>query len=84
MDEINLSRVASRFEAAAYPAEKATIADACADTRVLYADGSEPLCDVIDRIEADRFETPEDLFVAVQNVLPVEAVGEPGQSDGDA
>jgi hypothetical protein len=35
-------------------------------------------------IQQERFESPEDAFVALQNVLPIEAVGEPGQSDGDA
>lgn len=49
-----------------------------------YADGGEPLADVVSRVNVERFEDLEDLETEIFNNVPVEAVGEPGQSEGDA
>jgi len=51
---------------------------------VLFADGDADLGALLEEVEQERFESPEDAFAALQNVLPIEALGEPGQSDGDA
>lgn len=50
---------------------------------LLYADGEEPLADVVARSNEDTFDDPDDLETEVYNNLPVEAVGEPGQSEGE-
>jgi len=51
---------------------------------VLFADGDADLGELVADIDQERFESAEDAFTALQNVLPIEALGEPGQSDGDA
>jgi hypothetical protein len=83
-DEIPLSRVEGEFETFSFPAARSDLAESCAGTTVLFADGDADLGELLAEIEQDRFESPEDAYVSLQNVLPIEAVGEPGQSDGDA
>lgn len=82
--EINLSRVEAEFEDHSFPAARSDLAESCAGTTVLFADGDADLGELLAEIDQERFESPEDAFAALQNVLPIEAVGEPGQSDGDA
>ncbi len=83
-DEIHLSRVQSEFAEHDYPVACDALAASCAGTTVLFADGEADLGELIADIDQDSFEGPGDAFAALQNVLPIEAVGEPGQSDGDA
>ena len=83
-DEIKLSRLESTLEDEAYPAERDALAESFAGTTVLFADGEADLGSLFDDVDQSSFESAEDAFVALQNVLPVEAVGEPGQSEGDA
>ncbi|SNR23113.1 DUF5789 family protein [Halorubrum vacuolatum] len=83
-EEIKLSRLETELETPSYPADREDLSRTYAGTTVLYADGEEDLGELIDRVPQSTFEDPEDLFLAVQNALPIEAVGEPGQSDGDA
>ena len=63
------------------PTEEAR--ESLSDVTLLYADGDEPLADVVERSNVDAFEDPEDLETEIFNNLPVEAVGEPGQSEGE-
>ena len=83
-DEIHLSRLEPTLEAETYPVEREALADSFAGTTLLFADGDADLGGLIDDVDQETFESADDAFVALQNVLPVEAVGEPGQSDGDA
>lgn len=83
-DEIHLSRVEDEFKGRDYPTDRDELVDACSGTTVLFADGDADLGELVADIEQERFESAEDAFVALQNVLPIEALGEPGQSDGDA
>ncbi|MGB9988032.1 DUF5789 family protein [Salarchaeum japonicum] len=48
-----------------------------------YADGEEPLADVVERSDEDVFDDPSMLDAEIRNNLPTEAVGEPGQSEGE-
>ncbi|OYR43279.1 hypothetical protein [Halorubrum sp. Hd13] len=82
--EIHLSRVEGELADHSFPAARSDLAEACAGTTVLFADGEADLGDLLTEIEQERFESPQDAYTALQNVLPIEAVGEPGQSDGDA
>jgi hypothetical protein len=82
--EVNLSHVQDEFEDHSYPVAREALAESCTGTTVLFADGDADLGELFASIEQDRFESAEDAFAALQNVLPVEALGEPGQSDGDA
>lgn len=83
-DEIHLSRLEPTLEAQTYPADRESLAESFAGTTLLFADGEGDLGDLIGDVDQETFESADDAFVALQNVLPVEAVGEPGQSDGDA
>lgn len=83
-DEINLSRVETEFRDHTYPTARSDLVESCAGTTVLFADGDADLGELVADIEQERFESAEDAFAALQNVLPIEALGEPGQSDGDA
>lgn len=82
--EVHLSHIAETFQSYEYPIDRATLADACGGITVLFADGDADLGELVRETTHPRFESADDAFVALQNVLPIEAVGEPGQSDGDA
>ncbi|QKY18014.1 hypothetical protein [Halorubrum sp. CBA1229] len=82
--EVHLSHVQDEFRDHSYPAPRDALVESCAGTTVLFADGDADLGALLEEIEQERFESPEDAFAALQNVLPIEALGEPGQSDGDA
>jgi hypothetical protein len=81
---VKLSRVESTFEEFDYPLSREAAAAACSDVTVRLADGDANLGDLIARIHDDRVTDAHDLYMELQNVLPIEAVGEPFQSDGDA
>ena len=81
---IKLSRLQSQLESLSYPIAATEAAESFADTTVTFADGDADLGKLIGEIDADRFESAEGLYSDLNNVLPIEAVGEPGQSDGDA
>jgi hypothetical protein len=83
-DEIRLSRLESALDERSYPADRDALAESFAGTTVLFADGDADLGDLLAAVDQEGFESAADAHVALQNVLPVEAVGEPGQSDGDA
>ncbi|MFC6770457.1 DUF5789 family protein [Halorubrum pallidum] len=82
--EVNLSHVEGELRDWSYPASRETLVDECAGTTVLFADGDADLGDLFGDVDQAQFESAEDAYTALQNVLPIEAVGEPGQSDGDA
>ena len=83
-DHVKLSRVRERFEDLDYPVTRADAAVAFDDVTLTFADGDRNLGLVISEVGADTFESPDDMFEEVQSHLPMEALGEPGQSDGDA
>ncbi|MFB6157885.1 MAG: hypothetical protein ABEJ34_08595 [Haloferacaceae archaeon] len=83
MDTVKLSRVESRFDELDYPVTRADAAATFDDVRVTFADGDANLGRLISEVGSDSFDGPDELVAELQNVVPVEAVGEPGQSDGD-
>ncbi|MFC7068930.1 hypothetical protein [Halobaculum lipolyticum] len=84
MSEVKLSRVETLFEELEYPVSRAEAADAFDETTVLFADGDGNLGRYIAECPSEQFRSAEDLYTDLQQALPVEAVGEPGQSEGDA
>jgi uncharacterized protein YbbC (DUF1343 family) len=80
---VKLSELDSVLQKFDYPLSKSDAIDRTDDVVVLYADGDEPLPDVIERIDADSFDSAQDFQTQAYNVLPTEAVGEPGQSEGE-
>ena len=83
-ERVKLSRVQSLFEELSYPVDRDEAAAEFDDVTLLYADGETNLGDLVADIDENRFESPDDLYTELQNTMPVEAVGEPGQSEGDA
>lgn len=83
-EEIHLSDVRSTLEELEFPIARDEAVEAMSGITVLYADGQEPLGEAIDRIEDDRFETVDELETDLLSSAPIEAIGEPGQSEGDA
>lgn len=82
-ETVKLQRVRGVVDTLEYPISNEAAQAATDDIVVLYADGREPLADVIGRSRQDRFETAEDVEAEVLANAPVEAVGEPGQSEGE-
>ncbi|MFB6154284.1 MAG: hypothetical protein ABEJ22_00195 [Haloferacaceae archaeon] len=83
-ETVKLSRLPSTLEELDYPVTREDAAVAYADVTLTYADGEGNLGEYVSEVGSDNFDSAEDLYDELQNVLPVEAVGEPGQSEGDA
>jgi hypothetical protein len=85
-ERVKLSRVESYFEGVdlAYPASRAAAARACPGTSLLMADGEVDLGALVVGIRADTVVDAHDLYVELRNTLPIGAVGDPMQSEGDA
>lgn len=82
--ELKLNTVLEQFETLEYPLDRDTAAESFEESTLLMADGETNLGTLIEQTMTPTFDSPEDLFTELQTVLPIEAVGEPGQSDGDA
>lgn len=83
-DEVKLSRVESRFAELNYPVTRTDAAERFSETTLLFADGQANLGELVDEMESERFDGVDELTAELNNTLPIEAVGEPGQSEGDA
>ncbi|MFP4591223.1 MAG: hypothetical protein ACLFMX_03785 [Halobacteriales archaeon] len=82
--EVRLNELRSVLAEVSYPISRASAIDQFGDVVLDYADGAEALADVLERCPSERFEALDDLEADVFANLPTEAVGEPGQSEGDA
>ncbi|SFG13189.1 hypothetical protein SAMN04488063_1519 [Halopelagius inordinatus] len=83
-EDVKLSRVESRLRELSYPISRSEAAAECSDVELQLADGEANLGAVIADTGSESFDGPNELYEEVQNALPIEALGEPGQSDGDA
>lgn len=81
--EVRLNRVRSVLADLSYPISPTAAAEELADVRVLYADGGEPLSALLERSGESRFEDVADAEAEAFANAPTEAVGEPGQSEGE-
>ncbi len=54
------------------------------DVTVELADGETNLGDVVARTASDRYDSAAELRDELYEYLPTEAIGEPGQSEGDS
>jgi len=82
-ERVKLSRVESQFERLDYPVTRDDAAAEFVDVTVTFADGEANLGELVSEVGSDAFHGPDELFAELQNVLPIEAVGEPGQSEGE-
>lgn len=83
-ERVKLSHLQSALDDLSYPVMRDEAAASLSDVTLLYADGESNLGALVSETGPDSFEDSEDLFVELQSVLPIEAVGEPHQSEGDA
>lgn len=81
--EIRLNQLESVIGPLAYPISNDATCEAVAGVTLVYPDGEEPLSAVVARSQAETFDSVEDLETEVFSNVPTEAVGEPGQSEGD-
>lgn len=80
---IKLNELRTVIDSLPYPVSKADVIEDLGATTLRYADGEESLEAVLDRSNVDTFGSVEDLEAEVYSNLPTEAVGEPGQSEGE-
>lgn len=84
-ERVKLNRVESLFEERLdFPAARDEAAAEFSDVTVLFADGESNLGELISGIDSEQFTGPNDLYSGLNNELPIEAVGEPRQSEGDS
>lgn len=82
--DIHLTEIRTVLEELQYPLTKEDAATTLADVTVLYADGEEPFPDLVGRTTSEEFDSATELETDLRESAPVEAIGEPGQSEGDA
>ncbi|UVE49581.1 hypothetical protein KU306_11745 [Haloferax larsenii] len=81
---IKLSHLRTALRDISYPVERREAASAFDGVTVLMADGDADLGGLIRDCVTDEFADPMDLYYELHNAMPITALGEPGQSDGDA
>jgi hypothetical protein len=84
IDRIKINRVKNVLERIDYPTGRDEAAREFDDVTLMFADGQTNLGELIAQADRDHFDSVDDLDTELNNVMPIEAVGEPGQSDGDA
>jgi len=83
-DRIKINRVKNVLDRVEYPQRRADAAAEFDDVTLVFADGEANLGELITKADRETFRSADDLSTELNNVMPIEAVGEPGQSDGDA
>ena len=81
---VKLSRVEQVLGTLDFPVARSDAAAELSTVTLQLADGEANLGETIAEARSDSFYSVGDLETELYNVLPVEALGEPGQSDGDA
>jgi len=82
--QITLDRCRELLESLTYPLSRAEACEELGDVTLQYADGEEPFAAAVGRTPSDHYESADDLEMELFMSLPIDAVGEPGQSEGDA
>ncbi|RXK51842.1 DUF5789 family protein [Halorientalis pallida] len=81
--EVKLARLDEELANVEYPVERDEAVAAFEDVTLALADGTANLGRTIDRSDAERFESVDELRSEVLSQLPRRAVGEPYQSEGE-
>lgn len=82
-ETVKLNELRDLLETLEYPLDKADAIDAVEGVTLQYADGTEALSAVVDRSMVGTFASVDDLTSEVFTHVPTEAVGEPGQAEGE-
>ena len=80
---VKLNHLHSLLTTCSYPMSRDDLSTEFDDVTLVYADGDESFSAVLDRVSQATYESPADLEADVFANLPVEAVGEPGQAEGE-
>lgn len=83
-DRIKINRVKNVLDRVDYPIGRDDAVTEFDDVTLVFADGEANLGELIANCDRTEFGSADDLDTELNNVMPIEAVGEPGQSDGDA
>ena len=83
MRRVKLSRIQSVLEGLEYPIRREDASGELEDVTVLLADGETNLGAVVAEAGSESFDSVDDLESEIYGGLPIEAVGEPFQSEGD-
>lgn len=83
MREEKLSHLYDVLGELEYPITREAAVDAADDVRLLLADGTILLTDVIRETGSDAFADRDELTIEIMSGLPRRAVGEPYQSEGE-
>jgi len=81
--DVKLNELTELLDTATYPLSVTEAQTQFDDVRFIDADGSEPLDDVFERVQGEQFDTLDEAQSSIFNIVPVEGVGEPGQSEGE-
>jgi hypothetical protein len=81
--DVKLIHLETVLEDLDYPMSATEAERACSDVRLILAEGTENMGDLIAESNADTFDSPDELTSEVMNLLPQHAVGEPYQSEGE-
>lgn len=82
-NEVKLGRVIEVLEELSYPITRIDAATALDEYTVRHAGGEVNLGALISETGGDSYDSATDLEAELHNVLPLETVGEPGQSEGE-
>jgi hypothetical protein len=80
---VKLNELTEVLATLSYPTTRAVARRELDDVRLQYADGDEPLTGVLERTPDTTFADADELESEIRANLPIEAVGEPGQSEGE-
>ncbi|MGM0590699.1 MAG: hypothetical protein ACQETI_03550 [Halobacteriota archaeon] len=83
-DTVKLNKVETLFATLEYPVTREDAAAEFTNTTVRLAEGEVNLGELVADVQTSTFDGPDELYAELNNTLPIEAVGEPGQSEGDA
>jgi len=81
--EVKLNELTELLETATYPLSVETARAEFDDVQLVYADGSESLAALLARVNDEQFDSPDEAQSSIYNTIPVEGIGEPGQSEGE-
>jgi hypothetical protein len=81
---VKLSRLPALLDSLDYPLSRRHVVDEADGVTVLLADGEVALERVADDLVSEEFGSQPELQAELYQFLPIGAVGEPGQSEGDA
>jgi len=82
-DRVELSELETVLGDLEYPTTRTDAATSLAGTTLAHAGGETDLGGLVSETGADSFDHPDDVVVALHDVMPESALGELGEAEGD-